>query len=84
MLCTMRRPIYQSHICQILFIVMCRDGCDVRGYFIWSLLDNFEWTDGLLKRFGIYYVDYAHNLTRLPKDSAKWFKRFLHHEVQPE
>lgn len=63
---------------------MCRDGCDVRGYFIWSLLDNFEWADGLSKRFGIYYVDYAHNLTRHPKDSAKWFKQFLHHEVQPE
>lgn len=60
-----------------MVILFCRDGCDVRGYFIWSLLDNFEWDDGLAKRFGIYYVDYVHSQTRHAKDSAKWFKEFL-------
>lgn len=60
-----------------------RDGCDVRGYFIWSLLDNFEWDDGLSKRFGLYYVDYDHNQTRYAKDSAKWFKEFLRPSLRP-
>lgn len=54
-----------------------RDGCDVRGYFTWSFLDNFEWEDGREKRFGFYYVDYTQNNTRYPKASVKWFKQFL-------
>ncbi|KAG0610585.1 hypothetical protein M758_7G077200 [Ceratodon purpureus] len=61
-----------------------REGCDVRGYFIWSLLDNFEWDDGLSKRFGLYYVDYVNNMTRHAKDSAKWFKEFLRPLPQPK
>jgi beta-glucosidase len=51
-------------------------GVDVRGYFVWSLLDNFEWADGFSKRFGIVYVDYA-NCERTPKDSALWYRQFL-------
>ncbi|XP_062105138.1 beta-glucosidase 42 [Humulus lupulus] len=55
-----------------------KDGADVRGYFAWSLLDNFEWAMGYTKRFGIVYVDYNNNrLTRHPKSSAYWFLRFL-------
>lgn len=53
------------------------DGCDVRGYYAWSLLDNFEWEHGYNTRFGLYYVDYDNNLERYPKDSVNWFKRFL-------
>ncbi|GFP95768.1 beta-glucosidase 42 [Phtheirospermum japonicum] len=53
------------------------DGADVRGYFAWSLLDNFEWELGYTKRFGLIYVDYENGLTRHPKSSAYWFKRFL-------
>ncbi|KAI9194340.1 hypothetical protein LWI28_005197 [Acer negundo] len=54
---------------------------NVKGYFYWSLLDGFEWIAGYINRFGLYYIDYNNNLTRTPKDSAKWFKRFLkHHE----
>lgn len=54
-----------------------QDNCDVRGYFIWSLLDNWEWNLGYTHRFGLYYVDYKNNLTRIPKSSVKWFKSFL-------
>jgi beta-glucosidase len=45
------------------------DGADVRGYFVWSLLDNYEWAWGYGKRFGIVRVDYD-TLVRTPKDSA--------------
>ncbi|KAA8523782.1 hypothetical protein F0562_010205 [Nyssa sinensis] len=53
------------------------DNCDVRGYFVWSLLDNWEWNLGYSVRFGLYFVDYKNNLTRIPKSSVKWFKRTL-------
>ena len=48
------------------------DGVDLRGYFVWSLLDNFEWAFGYSKRFGLVYVDYA-TQRRILKDSAHWF-----------
>jgi beta-glucosidase len=47
-------------------------GVDLRGYFLWSLLDNFEWSEGYAKRFGIIHVDYA-TQSRTPKDSARWY-----------
>ncbi|QNP61954.1 GH1 family beta-glucosidase [Streptomyces genisteinicus] len=47
-------------------------GVDVRGYFLWSLLDNFEWGYGYSKRFGAVYVDYPTG-TRIPKSSARWY-----------
>jgi beta-glucosidase len=47
-------------------------GVDVRGYYLWSLLDNFEWAYGYGKRFGIVYVDYP-TQRRIPKDSARWY-----------
>lgn len=53
------------------------DGVNVRGYFAWSLLDNFEWAEGYTKRFGIVYVDYKKGLSRHPKSSAYWWMRFL-------
>jgi len=46
---------------------------DVRGYFVWSLLDNFEWGFGYSKRFGIVRVDYD-TLERTIKDSAEWYR----------
>jgi beta-glucosidase len=52
------------------------DGCDVRGYFVWSLLDNFEWAYGYSKRFGIVHVDYATQVRTL-KDSAHWYRRVV-------
>ncbi|KAI7725119.1 hypothetical protein M8C21_005151 [Ambrosia artemisiifolia] len=54
-----------------------RDGVDVRGYFVWSLVDNFEWCFGFTKRFGLVYVDYINGLTRHPKSSAYWLSKFL-------
>ena len=51
------------------------DGVGVRGYFVWSLLDNFEWAYGYDKRFGLVRVDYE-SLTRTPKASAHWFRQF--------
>jgi beta-glucosidase len=47
-------------------------GVDVRGYFVWALLDNFEWSSGYSERFGLVYVDYP-TQRRLPKDSFQWF-----------
>ncbi|PWZ08701.1 Beta-glucosidase 4 [Zea mays] len=58
-----------------------KDGADVRGYFAWSFLDNFEWAMGYTKRFGIVYVDYKDGLSRHPKASALWFSRLLKGEA---
>ncbi|WP_238139662.1 GH1 family beta-glucosidase [Roseateles aquatilis] len=51
-------------------------GADVRGYFYWSLLDNFEWNSGYEKRFGLFHVDYA-TQQRLAKDSAHWYRDMI-------
>jgi beta-glucosidase len=51
-------------------------GVDVRGYFVWSLLDNFEWSAGYSQRFGLVYVDYP-TQRRIPKASFRWYARFI-------
>ena len=51
-------------------------GVDLRGYFVWSLLDNFEWGEGYSQRFGIVYVDYP-TQRRVPKDSAHWYQAVI-------
>ncbi|MCT9138627.1 GH1 family beta-glucosidase [Streptomyces violarus] len=53
-----------------------RAGVDVRGYYVWSLLDNFEWARGYGQRFGIVRVDYE-TQTRTPKDSYRWYRRLI-------
>ncbi|WP_211198932.1 GH1 family beta-glucosidase [Phytoactinopolyspora limicola] len=51
-------------------------GVDVRGYLVWSLLDNFEWAEGYRKRFGIVFVHYP-TQNRVPKDSARWYQAVI-------
>jgi beta-glucosidase len=52
------------------------EGVPLRGYFAWSLLDNFEWAWGYWKRFGLIYIDYA-TLDRIPKGSFYWYRDFI-------
>jgi beta-glucosidase len=52
------------------------DGVDVRRYFAWSMLDNFEWEHGYSKRFGLVYVDYS-TQRRVPKRSGLWYRDFI-------
>ncbi|XP_071736616.1 beta-glucosidase 18-like [Rutidosis leptorrhynchoides] len=62
---------YMSSIAQAI-----RNGADVRGYFLWTLMDDFEWNHGYLLKFGLYYVD-RKTLNRIPKLSARWYQDFL-------
>ncbi|MGW2474616.1 GH1 family beta-glucosidase [Streptomyces sp. NPDC001665] len=57
-------------------------GADVRGYFLWSLMDNFEWAYGYSKRFGAVYVDYA-SQRRIPKASAHWYADVIRRHALP-
>jgi hypothetical protein len=59
------------------------DGADVRGYFIWYLIDNFEWLYGYTLRFGLHYVDYQ-TQERKPKSLALWYKRFLQSSLEAQ
>ena len=54
----------------------CEDGADVRGYFLWTFLDNFEWDKGYNERFGIVYVDFE-TQKRIAKDSAFWYRKVM-------
>ena len=52
------------------------DGAPLRGYFVWSLMDNFEWAHGYSRRFGLVYVDYE-TQARIPKTSARWYSQVI-------
>ncbi|KAL0323714.1 UNVERIFIED_CONTAM: Oleuropein beta-glucosidase [Sesamum calycinum] len=69
---------HQDHLANILLAMHDKEyPVDVRGYFVWSWSDNYEWTEGYSVRFGLIYVDFMNNLTRYPKHSAIWFAKFL-------
>jgi len=53
-----------------------QNGVNLKGYFLWSFMDNFEWASGYNKRFGIHYVDFE-SLERIPKSSAKWYTEVI-------
>ncbi|XP_074281037.1 beta-glucosidase 40-like isoform X1 [Silene latifolia] len=72
-----KRIRYYTGYLQNLAEAINEDGCNVKGYFAWSLLDNWEWSAGYTSRFGLYFVDYRDNLKRYPKSSALWFQNFL-------
>ncbi len=61
----------RAHLANVSRVIA--DGIPVKGYFVWSLMDNFEWADGFQKRFGITYVNYS-TLKRTPKLSAKYYR----------
>ena len=69
-----RQRYIESHIAAVRAAMA--QGVVVDGYFVWSLLDNFEWASGYEKRFGIVRVDYD-TQQRTLKDSALWYRRFL-------
>ncbi|CAN1179844.1 Putative beta-glucosidase 15, partial [Linum perenne] len=54
-----------------------RNGANVKGYMVWSLLDGFEWGGGYALKFGLYYVDVEKPAVRIPKMSAVWLRKFL-------
>jgi len=58
-------------------------GVPLRGYFVWSLLDNFEWAHGYTKRFGLFWVDFE-TQRRIPKDSAYWYRDVVASDVVAE
>ena len=72
-----RRRYLVTHLAALRAAI--KDGVPVKGYFAWSLLDNFEWAEGYLKRFGLTHIDYATQQRRL-KSSGKWYRGFLRGE----
>jgi len=69
-----RREYIESHLVAVADAIA--RGVDVRGYFVWSLMDNFEWAEGYRKRFGIVHVDYP-TQRRTLKSSALWYQALL-------
>jgi beta-glucosidase len=75
-----RSPFLIRHLAELARAI--DDGVDVRGYFHWSLLDNFEWSEGFAPRFGLVEVDYA-TLERRPRQSALLYARIARDRVLP-
>ena len=69
----------------INFSAIRLDGCDVRGYIAWSLLDNFEWLQGYSERFGLHYVNFSDPARpRTPKASAKYYTSIIENNGFPK
>ncbi|QXC59764.1 beta-glucosidase [Aquihabitans sp. G128] len=69
-----RTAFYRAHLAEVRRAQA--DGIPVDGYFCWSLMDNFEWAEGYVPRFGLTHIDFA-TQQRTVKDSGRWFQRFL-------
>jgi beta-glucosidase len=69
-----RRSYIQRHLEMVNRAIQA--GVPVKGYFVWSFLDNFEWSFGYSKRFGIVYIDFK-TQKRTPKSSAKWYRQVI-------
>ncbi|MBZ2206294.1 GH1 family beta-glucosidase [Massilia soli] len=72
-----RRSYLQRHLAAMKDAIAA--GVKVKGYFAWSLIDNFEWAEGYLRRFGLVHIDYATQQRRL-KASGKWYSAFLNNK----
>lgn len=70
------RAVYLKRYLTEVHKALLHDDVDVRGYFVWSLLDNFEWGYGYQKKFGLHYVD-MQTLERIPKMSANWYAEVI-------
>ncbi len=70
----MRLDYLQTHLAELTRLVA--SGIDIRGYYVWSLLDNFEWAHGYTQRFGVVHVDYE-TQQRTPKASARWLSDLM-------
>ena len=70
----LRQKYLEQHTAEVAKAI--RDGANVKGYFIWTLIDNFEWATGFSKRFGLVYVDYA-TQERIIKDSGYWVRELI-------
>ncbi len=66
---------YIKNVLQALHQAM-EEGVDVRGYYVWTLMDNFEWSAGYAPRYGLYYTDFK-TLERIPKKSAAWYRKVI-------
>ncbi|KAM5588639.1 beta-glucosidase 47-like [Rosa sericea] len=71
-----KRVEYMRSYLRALADTMRTKGADVRGYFVWSFLDDFEWTSGYTVKFGLHHVDYG-TLKRTPRLSAAWYRQFI-------
>lgn len=69
-----RTNFIKSNLEQVL--IARKSSPKLAGYFVWSLTDNFEWSEGLKQRFGLIHIDYA-SQKRTIKDSGKWYSAFL-------
>lgn len=70
----LRKAFLQNYIDQTAQAIA--RGVPVKGYFVWTLMDNFEWAEGFRPRFGLLYTDFE-TLRRIPKESGLWFGRFI-------
>lgn len=70
------RRIAYLRACLRQILIAINDGMDIRGYHVWSLLDNLEWEHGYRPRFGLVHVDFA-TLARTPKASYHWYRQFI-------